>query len=208
MHGTKTSGCVTPWILLGCLATWGCRCGDEPPHPAAVEPASPPAPAPEPRPANDDPEGMFGCEQNRDCVGSCLHGAVNRAWYAASYPGGEACKDGCTSKGFEAPRCVDGICTAFRGGAPDPSCTRKVAEVVAGPGPAHACAVDSDCMASCLYGAVNAGWYAASPRLRGECKDGCAAAGLEVRCVQGSCATFRGETIETACTRRPIFTTD
>jgi hypothetical protein len=191
-------------LLLAGLVAAGCRCGEEPPPPPATAPRPEPPP-PEPRPVDDDPEGMFACRQNRDCVSSCRHGAVSRAWYAASYPGGEACEDGCTAAGFEAPRCVGGGCTAFRDGAPDPGCTRKVVEVVAGPGPAHTCAADGDCMLSCLYGAINARWYAASPRLRGECKDGCAAAGLEVRCVQGSCVTFRGETIETGCTRRPVF---
>jgi hypothetical protein len=197
----------TTLTLLACAFFTGCPTREEPPPPAAAPEPEPPPP-PEPPPVADDPEGMFTCQQNRDCVSSCRHGAVNREWYAASYPGGETCEDGCTSKGFEAPRCVAGTCTAFREGAPDPGCTRKSAEVVVGPGPAHACTADSDCMASCLYGAVNARWYAASPKLRGECKDGCAAAGLEVRCAQGGCVTFRGERIETGCTRRPIFQAD
>jgi len=195
------------WILFGCLLAAGCSCPEPPPPPAPAVVERPPGVEPEPAVA-EDIEGVFACEQNRDCVNSCRHGAVNRGWYAASYPGGETCEDGCTAKGFEAPRCVGGICTAFRDGEPDPGCTRMAVDVLPGPGPAHACAASGDCMLSCVHGAVNAKWYAASPRLRGECKDGCAAAGLEARCVQGSCATFRGERIEAECTRRPIFTTD
>jgi hypothetical protein len=191
-------------VLLGGLLAAGCRCQEEP-APAPPEPIPAPTAAPEPDPGEDS-EGMFGCSQNRDCVNSCRHGAVNRAWYAASYPGGERCKDGCTGQGAGAPRCVDGLCTAFRGGEPDPDCTRRTVEVVPGPGPAHACTADGDCMVSCLYGAVNAAWYAASPKLRGECKDGCAE-GREARCVNGACAAFRGGMVDAECTRRPVFAT-
>ncbi|MFO0631473.1 MAG: hypothetical protein U0168_01345 [Nannocystaceae bacterium] len=59
---------------------------------------------------------------------------MSRAWHTAVYPGGEACEDGCTSKGTDAPRCEASTCVAYRGGARDPGCTGVVAEPIAGPG--------------------------------------------------------------------------
>lgn len=83
--------------------------------------SSPPPPPPQP----SSPDPRFACAKNGDCVASCQHGAVARAWYEATYPGGEACEDGCTSKGTEPPRCEEGTCVAYRLGARDPSCTRR-----------------------------------------------------------------------------------
>ncbi len=96
----------------------------EPTAPAKVEPsAEVPAAAP----------ARFACREDRECVASCLHGAVARAWHTAAYPGGEACQDGCTSKGTEPPRCEQGKCVAYRAGAPDPVCTNVANEPVPEP---------------------------------------------------------------------------
>ena len=193
-------------VLSAALLLSGCRCREQPaPEPAAPADDTAPPPAIPEDPVAGELAAMFSCSQNRDCLNSCRHGAVNRDWYATHYPGGENCRDGCAASGYRPPRCLDGICTAFRDGEPDPDCTRREIEILVGPGPAHACAEDGDCMASCLYGAVNGGWYAASPKTRGECRGGCAAKGIEVRCVDGGCAAFRGERIDADCTRRPIF---
>jgi hypothetical protein len=82
-------------------------------------------PPPPPQPTAPDPDARFACTKNGDCVASCRHGAVARAWHEATYPGGEACEDGCTSKGTEPPMCVNGGCVARRAGQDDPICTRR-----------------------------------------------------------------------------------
>lgn len=79
---------------------------------------------PPPQPTTPDPDARFACTKNGDCVASCRHGAVARAWHEAAYPDGEACEDGCTSKGTEPPMCVNGGCVARRAGQDDPLCTR------------------------------------------------------------------------------------
>jgi hypothetical protein len=82
------------------------------------------SPPPPPPPTIPDPDARFACTKNGDCMASCRHGAVARAWHEATYPDGEACHDGCTSKGTEPPMCVNGGCVARRGGQDDPLCTR------------------------------------------------------------------------------------
>jgi hypothetical protein len=121
--------------------------------------------------------GAFGCKVAADCVNSCRHGAVSRTWYRTHYPGGERCKDGCTSKGTEAPRCVAQSCVAYYKGKPSATCTRRQVKVLPGPGPAHQCTSAAQCMNSCLFGALNARWYQRHTwhkRLDQRCEDGCA----------------------------------
>jgi len=149
-------------------------------------------------------EPEFACAADGDCLNSCNHGAVNATWYAERYPGGERCEDGCTSKGTEPARCIDGLCVAFRLGQRSEECTRRAAEVIPGPGPAHACAADDDCSVSCAYGAVNREWYSYSVDPAGECKDGCASKGASAKCEDGTCVGYlRGERSE-GCTHRNI----
>ena len=66
----------------------------------------------------------YSCAADYGCRLSCEHGAVNRKWYAANRQRIQECKGGCNSKGTMT-RCVRGICTAFRRGQVDPSCTQK-----------------------------------------------------------------------------------
>jgi hypothetical protein len=172
-----------------------------PPEPPAAiagsQQVTPPAPS-----GPIEPE--FACTADGDCMNSCHHGAVNRAWYAEKYPGGERCEDGCTSKGTEPARCIDGLCVAFRLGKRSVGCTRLAADVIPGPGPAHSCATDDDCGMSCLYGAVNNNWYSYSVDRAVECKDGCASKGADARCEDGVCVGYlRGERSD-GCTRRNI----
>jgi hypothetical protein len=162
---------------------------------APAEIASPPAGPIEPE---------FACQADGDCVNSCNHGAVSRAWYTAQYPGGERCEDGCTSKGTEPARCIDGLCVAFRLGRRSNECTRRRTEVIPGPGPAHSCATDTDCSISCMYGAVNRNWYSYSVEPGSECKDGCASKGASTKCEDGICVGYlRGERAD-HCTGRNI----
>lgn len=72
------------------------------------------------------------------------------------------------------------------------------------------CAVDSDCMNSCAYGAVNAAWYRRNEASLRECEDGCAnQVSGPPRCEQRVCVAYfrdgigaRGGTRRDECTRR------
>jgi hypothetical protein len=134
-------------------------------------------------------------------MNSCKHGAVNRRWWQRQYPGDEACEDGCSSKGSEAPRCEQGKCTAYFMGKRSAECTQKQASVLPGPGPAHRCQADGDCRLSCRYGAVSASWY--SWGARGDCKEGCEE-GRSVLCKGESCVALVGDKVDPQCTRRSI----
>lgn len=127
---------------------------------------------------------------------------MSRSWWERTYPGGEPCEDGCASKGTEAPRCVAGACTAFRGGSVDASCTFRDAAPSASAGPAHRCSADSDCMMSCEFGALRRDWFEAQGLLRFECKDGCAEIS-DARCRSGACVAERGGRVVEGCTRLP-----
>ncbi|MBL8946989.1 MAG: hypothetical protein JNK45_27705 [Myxococcales bacterium] len=149
------------------------------------------------------PSARLACTANDECLASCRHGAVNRAWHAATYPGGEACEDGCTAKGTEAPRCEQGRCTAYRGGALDSQCTALDVAPLDGPGPAHRCAADDDCAVHCEHGAVNRQWL--SWQRPSECGDGCTSPGHEPpRCEDGRCVAYRGGARHAACTGRVV----
>jgi hypothetical protein len=149
-------------------------------------------------------EPAFTCAADGDCLNSCNHGAVNRAWYVERYPGDERCEDGCTSKGTEPAKCLDGLCVAFRLGQRAEDCTRRKAEVIPGPGPAHSCATDDDCSLSCMYGAVNRSWYSYSVTRDQECKDGCASKGMDAKCEQGRCLAFRRGEPSPGCSGRNV----
>jgi len=167
------------------------------------EVSSPPPPPLQPSLLAGDPR--FACSKNGDCVASCQHGAVARAWYEATYPGGEACQDGCTSKGTEPPMCVDGGCVARRAGLDDPSCTRLSHPPLVGPGPAHACQRDAECTNDCALGAINAEWLTTQGD-RPTCKDGCTSKGTEpARCEDGTCVGYRLGARDPTCSRRPVW---
>ena len=198
-------------VAIASLAT-ACRSSSPPaatdaPHVSvpSAQPAQPPiAPAQtatSSAPARTPAAGSFDCAKDDDCTNSCRHGAVNRRWWEAQYPGGEGCEDGCTSKGSEAPRCEQGRCAAYFMGKPSAECTQKNADVLPGPGPAHRCGADADCRMSCRYGAVNASWYGWGAK--GECKDGCDE-GRSARCEAGSCVAMQGAKGDPECTRRSI----
>ncbi len=87
------------------------------------EVSSPPPPDRPPDPSTSAIDPRWACGRNGDCMASCRHGAVARTWWESTYPGGEACEDGCTSKGTQPPVCTNGKCVARRDGADDPACT-------------------------------------------------------------------------------------
>lgn len=161
-------------------------------------PASAQTTAPPPR--ADSP---FACNDAKDCTNSCRHGAVNRQWWEAKYPGEEGCEDGCTSKGTDPPRCESGKCVAYAFGKLAKECTELARDVAPGPGPAHRCNSPTDCMSSCRYGAVNKTWYGFAERH--ECKDGCAGKGTEVpRCEKGTCTAYNRGLVHPHCTQRSV----
>lgn len=179
---------------------------------ATSEPTAKAEPA-EPEPANARPTAgsdvvagppeRLACAADGECLASCRHGAVNRAWHLAAYPGGEACEDGCTAKGTEAPRCEQGRCVAYRGGAPDAKCTALDVPTLDGPGPAHRCGADGECTLHCEHGAVNQQWL--SWQRPSECGDGCTSPGHEPpRCEGGRCVAYRGGKPHAACTGRAV----
>ncbi|MFO0553618.1 MAG: hypothetical protein U0271_34870 [Polyangiaceae bacterium] len=155
--------------------------------------------------ASASPSDRFACESDGDCTNSCMHGAVAMRWYEANYPGGEACDDGCTSKGTEPAKCEQKRCVAYAQGKRAPECTNLDKPVVPGPGPAHRCTQDTDCRMSCRYGAVNKLWY--EYRAKDECKDGCAR-GNSPRCEGGVCTAYRNGKLDADCTQRSIFSPD
>ena len=72
------------------------------------------------------PPAPYRCQADADCVTTCSLGAVNRPWWAANKNAAlSACEDGCTSKGTDPARCVDGLCVGFFRGKRQPHCTRK-----------------------------------------------------------------------------------
>jgi len=148
------------------------------------------------------PTGPHACAKDDDCVNSCRHGAVNKSWWESSYPGGEACEDGCTAKGTDPAKCEQGQCVAFYMGRRFAACTNKNESVLPDPGPAHRCQEDKDCRMSCRYGAVNAEWYTQGPK--NECKDGCAQA-RRARCDSGTCVAVMGDKVDENCTKRSIY---
>lgn len=191
-------------LLLACTST------SAPPSKSESAPEAEPAPTPNVG-ALAKPEAVakpgaidrLACAADAECMASCRHGAVTRAWHSATYPGGEACEDGCTSKGTEPPRCEAGQCVARRAGARDPQCTAVDAEVIAGAGPAHRCGADEHCTLTCEYGAVNAEWF--SWQTPTECGGGCTNPGHDPpRCVDGRCVAYRGGEVQSSCTERPI----
>lgn len=110
-------------LLLIAIVSSACTSAQGPEAPTVVtDPKVRPAPPPPPEAPSLDPR--FACSASSDCVASCMHGAVSRAWYDSTYPSGESCEDGCTSKGTEPPVCVDRGCVARRDGKDDPLCTR------------------------------------------------------------------------------------
>lgn len=175
----------------------------EPREATPLEP-TPPEPTPrEPTPPAADPR--WACTSDDSCIASCRHGAVAKDWYAKQYPGGEACEDGCTSKGTEAPVCREGQCIARRFDADDPGCTATDNPVIEGPGPAHRCTSDTDCTNDCAYGAVNRAWFEALVDPDG-CKDGCTSKGTEAaRCEDGRCVAYRLGKRDASCTGRSIW---
>lgn len=188
----------------------------------ACAPAEPPVPAEravgsrppevEVRPAPSAPPtaaaaGPFTCQRDDDCTASCTHGAVNRRYQQSRYPGGEACEDGCTRKGTDAPRCQGGECVAYHLGAPDPLCTRvanqRTEPLV--PGPAHRCQRDDECRMSCAFGAIRGDWYGWQDLAAHECRDGCAAKGTRAGCEDGICVARRDGARLRDCELRSIY---
>ncbi len=53
----------------------------------------------------------WACKVDGDCMNSCSQGAVSSTWYAGAAV--KECEDGCSSKGTEPARCIDGECVAF-----------------------------------------------------------------------------------------------
>jgi hypothetical protein len=74
---------------------------------------------------------QYRCQRDEDCVITCANGALNREWSTRHAHRLQMCLDGC-QHGAGLPRCEQGICTAMRGGKPDPSCTRRELRWLAG----------------------------------------------------------------------------
>ena len=185
-------------LVLSLCALAACSRKPTEPEPAATARA----PAEPPSAAAAAAAAEHACANDADCTNSCLHGAVNRAWWERTYPGGEACEDGCTSKGTDPARCEAGSCVAYVSGARSDECTKRRRAPLPGPGPAHRCSSDDDCRTSCRYGAVNREWY--SYGATNECKDGCASKGDSARCEGGACVAYAGAKRNDLCTRRSI----
>lgn len=110
---------AAPVILAGACDGPGPR--KRPSGPAAEQMAARPAAA---RPAGPD---KWACHADADCLNSCKHGAVSRAWYRAQARLVE-CLDGCANQISGPPRCVEGSCVAFdHRGERREYCTRKAA---------------------------------------------------------------------------------
>jgi hypothetical protein len=187
-------------LLLAATAACGEKRCSRSPSATAAAPSSP-------QPAPMSTQEIQGAESERttcgaddDCMASCHHGAVSRAWHKAAYPGEESCEGGCTAKGTEPPRCRGGRCVAYRAGAPDPACTDLDRPVIAGPGPAHRCTKSEDCTPTCGLGVVNRSWLSwQSPGP--DCRGGCLRAGWEEpRCEAGKCVAYHLGQRDPLCT--------
>jgi hypothetical protein len=169
-----------------------------------LEPASTDRAPDDPTP----PDDRIACQHDDDCLASCRHGAVSKAWHIAAYPGEEACEDGCANKGTESPRCEAGSCVAYRDGDRHPVCTRVDRAVLAGPGPAHRCTVDADCMQTCAHGAINREWFSWHD-FGPDCRDGCTRKGTDPpRCEEGQCVAYHLGTRDDLCTARSVRDAD
>ncbi len=73
--------------------------------------------------AIETPGPAHRCAKDSDCRTSCRYGAVSKQWY--SYGAQGECKDGCTRKGTQTPKCEQGICVNYYRGKRDPLCTQK-----------------------------------------------------------------------------------
>jgi len=64
------------------------------------------------------------------------------------------------------------------------------------------CAIDSDCVNNCMYGAINTWW---DQRMEQGCDDGCETVTGPARCVAGRCVAFyyHDGKRHDACTNRP-----
>ena len=173
------------------------------PSPPAAKPADAAAAAGAvPAPAVLDP---YACKTADDCMSSCMHGAVNTAWYREQYPGGELCKDGCVRKGTDAALCIDGGCVSYYKGERNDACTRREIELSSVPGPAHVCNSDADCLLSCSLGAVNRHWYERRTN-QTECDDGCEGPDSDPpRCEERLCVAYRAGKKDGSCTRRSVW---
>lgn len=129
-HALFVAACT--WLLLGCsrhdpnparnidpLTPHRPSLLERPPPPVAAAPGS--AVVAEDR-ADAGASRRQSCQRDADCLLSCRHGAVNASWYHAALPNGEACQDGCASKGLTAS-CAAGRCVAKKNGALVPECT-------------------------------------------------------------------------------------
>lgn len=201
MSSALARGLALVLLLAGCTSDTASRT----PEPKVVGPKTltqtAPA-APTPAPAVPKIAEAHRCATPSDCTASCRHGAVNRRWWETTYPGGESCEGGCADKAAETPTCVEGACQAMRQGKADPRCTKLSVAPIPGPGWAHRCAKEDSCMLSCTWGAVNKAWYATLTQQ--ECKGGCTAKGMSVRCHHGSCQAMRDGAVYQGCTLRSI----
>lgn len=113
--------------LVGALALLALGCSGrpaEPPRPstapARTEPAAPAAAPP-------TLAEKWACSVDDDCMRSCAHGAVSKAWYARTRPPDGV--EGCCGDATRPPECMDGSCYAIAAGTMktmvDPSCTHR-----------------------------------------------------------------------------------
>ncbi len=203
-------------IFVGCTATTkppvntGDTTKKAQPQPAPTPPQEPtiiePEPEPEPETRQDpnaEADPAHRCRLHDDCTNSCSLGAVNRYWYEIHYPDGDRCEDGCTSKGFEAPRCEQGTCVAYRQGSKEPSCTQQPVKYRAVEIPKKfSCSTAKDCHVTCSLGAINQAYFESLTDFR-DCRDGCSSVGTDwPQCQNGLCVSYRLGNPSPHCTQR------
>ena len=75
--------------------------------------------------AKENSNRKFYCEKDSDCMNSCLLGAVSEKWYVTFFKDVE-CKDGCSAKNVDLPRCVQNACVSYdRNGKKIDECTKR-----------------------------------------------------------------------------------
>ncbi len=210
------------WLPLACTGTSEpvetppAKTSDSRQSPARPEPIAaahkrdlPPEPHPKLKPpevVNAGTHPAHACQKPDDCTSSCSLGAVNKFWYEIHYPDGDACEDGCTSKGFEAPRCEQNVCTSYRQGSLVPECTAQpVVYRDIQHSPAYRCKTGADCNVTCMFGATNAAYFQQHLAGGPDCRDGCTAKGTEApQCQNGLCVGYRLGNPQPYCTRKSV----
>ena len=160
----------------------------------------------------------FECTADEECVTTCGWGALNWRGHLLLQ---ETCKDGCSSEDTLA-KCLESRCTtvAYDGkrvatcndiAAPEDVCVDdaiaklanqcKAGEKLVPTWRRFTCKADTDCVTSCMHGALNRTWY---DRLGDGCDDGCSSKGMHGECISNRCVAFdRNDERVDSCTNMP-----